>query len=154
MDNDEVLEIAEFYINTNSTYRKTAKEFKCSRTKVARVINKRLRVIDYDLYKKAQALKNKNKKEATMRGGMSFKRKHADIIDYNMKRTLEVMNKVSKESISLKDALKSVHLGSITYYKYMRNNIKSMYPEIYKEYLEGIRRLKKERSIKNFKLNN
>lgn len=154
MDNDEVIEIAEFYINTNSTYRKTAKEFKCSRTKVAGVINKRLRVIDYDLYKKAQALKNKNKEEATMRGGMSFKRKHEDIIDYNMKRTLEVMHKVSKERMLLKDALKSVHLGSITYYKYMRNNIKSVYPKVYKEYLDYIRKFKKERSIKNFKLNN
>lgn len=154
MDNDEVIEIAEFYINTNSTYRKTAKEFKCSKTKVARIVNKRLRTANYDLYVKAQALKNKNRKEATMRGGMSFKKKQASSIDYNIKRTLEVMNKVSKKEIPLKDALKSAHLGSITYYRYMRSNIKSMYPEIYKEYLEDMLRLKRERSAKNFGLNN
>ena len=69
-------EFARYIINTGATVRKTAQEFKISKSTVHKDVSYRLRNIDFDLYIKAKAVLDNNLKERHIRGGIATKNKY------------------------------------------------------------------------------
>ena len=67
-------EFARYIIDNNATVRKTAGEFKISKSTVHKDVSYRLKSIDYELYKKVKAVLDKNLEERHIRGGIATKR--------------------------------------------------------------------------------
>lgn len=74
-----VLEEALLILMKQGTIRKIAKEFGVSKSTVHIDMTKRLRDIDYILFKKVKKLLKKNKQQRHIRGGMATKRKYEQI---------------------------------------------------------------------------
>ena len=70
-------EFAKYIIDNNATVRKTASEFKISKSTVHKDVSYRLKNIDYDLYTKAKEVLDNNLKERHIRGGIATKEKYA-----------------------------------------------------------------------------
>ncbi len=70
------VELAEYIIEHNTTVRKTAKEFNISKSTVHKDVHERLRRINPDLYREAQAILEQNKAERHIRGGMATREKY------------------------------------------------------------------------------
>lgn len=70
------LELAEYIIKNNATVRKTAKEFNISKSTVHKDVHERLKRINPELYRDAQAVLEQNKAERHIRGGMATKEKY------------------------------------------------------------------------------
>lgn len=71
-----VLEIANYFIETNSTVRKTANVFGVSKSTVHKDISERLQKISPSLYIKASKLLEINKAQRAVRGGNATKKKY------------------------------------------------------------------------------
>ncbi len=69
-------EFARYIIKTGATVRKTATEFKISKSTVHKDVSYRLKNIDFDLYTKAKAVLDNNLKERHIRGGIATKNKY------------------------------------------------------------------------------
>ncbi len=69
-------EFARYIIKTGATVRKTAQEFKISKSTVLKAVSYRLKNIDYDLYIQAKAVLDNNLKERHIRGGIATKNKY------------------------------------------------------------------------------
>ena len=69
-------EFARYIIDNNATVRKTASEFKISKSTVHKDVSYRLKSIDYELYKKVKAVLDKNLEERHIRGGIATKNKY------------------------------------------------------------------------------
>ena len=69
-------EFARYIIENNATVRKTAGEFKISKSTVHKDVSYRLRAIDFELYKKVKEVLDKNLEERHIRGGMATKNKY------------------------------------------------------------------------------
>lgn len=70
------IELAEYIIENNATVRKTAKEFNISKSTVHKDVHERLKRINPDLYREAQAILEHNKAERHIRGGMATREKY------------------------------------------------------------------------------
>ncbi len=70
------VELAEYIIEHNTTVRKTAKEFNISKSTVHKDVHERLKRINPDLYREAQAVLEQNKAERHIRGGMATREKY------------------------------------------------------------------------------
>ena len=70
------IELAEYIIDNNATVRKTAKEFNISKSTVHKDVHERLKKINPDLYREAQAILEQNKAERHIRGGMATREKY------------------------------------------------------------------------------
>ncbi len=69
-------EFARYIIDTGATVRKTAAEFKISKSTVHKDVSYRLKNIDYDMYKKVKTVLDNNLKERHIRGGIATKHKY------------------------------------------------------------------------------
>ncbi len=69
------LEVAEFFVLQKSTVRKTAKYFNISKSSVHNYLHKNLKRINFKLYKKVQAILDKNGREKHIRGGEATREK-------------------------------------------------------------------------------
>lgn len=69
-------EFARYIIENNATVRKTAGEFKISKSTVHKDVSYRLRAIDFELYKKVKEVLDKNLEERHIRGGIATKNKY------------------------------------------------------------------------------
>ena len=69
-------EFAKYIINTGATVRKTASEFKISKSTVHKDVSYRLKNIDFDLYTKVKTVLDNNLKERHIRGGIATKNKY------------------------------------------------------------------------------
>ncbi len=69
-------EFARYIIDNNATVRKTAGEFKISKSTVHKDVSYRLKTIDYELYKKVKTVLDKNLEERHIRGGIATKNKY------------------------------------------------------------------------------
>lgn len=148
MDNETIREIAVYYIETESTFRQTAKEFGCSKSTVSRIVNKLIRAVDYDLFKEAQELKDRNRKEAHLRGGLS-NREHLGISSQGtLERTLTIVKGAISGELHVSKALEDMHMGSYSYYNCLKKEVKVLYPSLYKEYVKSIDNYRKERCLK------
>ncbi len=72
----EVIEMAEYTIENESTVRKTAKEFGISKSTVYNRLTLMLKYINFDLYDRVQKIMQKNKEERSLRGGQATKDKY------------------------------------------------------------------------------
>lgn len=70
------VELAEYIIEQNATVRKTAKVFNISKSTVHKDVHERLKRINPDLYREAQAILEQNKAERHIRGGMATREKY------------------------------------------------------------------------------
>lgn len=68
---DEALIISEaiYFVQNNSTVRKTAKQFNRSKSTVHDDITKRLRDLNVQLYRQVRAILDQNAEERSVRGG-------------------------------------------------------------------------------------
>ncbi len=73
-DRAEIL--GEYIIDTGATVRATAKVFRISKSTVHKDVTERLFNINRELYKKVDAVLQKNKSERHIRGGMATRRKY------------------------------------------------------------------------------
>ena len=73
---ERVLTLAEFVLQTNSTVRKTAKEYNISKSTVHKDLTERLRDINPELAKKVHSILDINKAERHIRGGLATKEKY------------------------------------------------------------------------------
>lgn len=71
--NEFIKMVAEYYVENNSTVRKTGKEFGISKTTVHNYLTKKLCYIDKFLFLQVKSIINKNKNERTLRGGLATK---------------------------------------------------------------------------------
>ena len=69
------IDLAEYFLDNKSTVRKTAKHFNISKSGVHNYLHKKLKTIDYNLFKKVQKLLDKNNSEKHIRGGESTRKK-------------------------------------------------------------------------------
>lgn len=74
-------EIALYYAVTESTIRKTAKEYGCAKNTVMRAI-KTMEKEDQELFKECMRVLNKNKLERSFRGGNATKIKYKGVMTY------------------------------------------------------------------------
>lgn len=74
---ERVNEVGNYIIRTQSTIRKTAKQFKISKSTVHKDLSERLPGINPALAAKAKAVMEKNKAERHLRGGMATRDKYA-----------------------------------------------------------------------------
>ena len=72
-------EFARYIIDSGATVRKTAEQFKISKSTVHKDVSYRLKNIDLDLYTKVKAVLDNNLKERHIRGGIATKNKYASI---------------------------------------------------------------------------
>lgn len=148
MNNETIKEIAIYYIETESTFRQTAKEFGYSKSTVSRVINKLLRTVDYDLFKEAQELKDKNRNEAHLRGGLS----HRELLGISsqdiLRKTLIIVRGVISGELFVRKSLKDMNMGPYVYYNCLNREVKVLYPSLYDEYVNSIYKYRKERCLK------
>ena len=73
---NRVIEIARYILETQSTVRKTAKEYNISKSTVHKDVTERLAEIDAELAKKVHAVLDINKAERHLRGGLATKEKY------------------------------------------------------------------------------
>lgn len=73
------IELAEYIIQNNATVRKTAKEFNISKSTVHKDVHERLKRINPELYREAQAILEQNKAERHIRGGMATREKYLNM---------------------------------------------------------------------------
>lgn len=73
---NRTLTAAETIINKKCTIRECAKETKSTKSTVHKDIQERLPKINAQLYKEVRKILEKNKAEATMRGGIATKKKY------------------------------------------------------------------------------
>lgn len=73
---ERAIELADYIITHNATVRRTAKEFNVSKSTVHKDVHERLKRIDMQRYKDAQAVLEQNKAERHIRGGMATKEKY------------------------------------------------------------------------------
>ena len=71
-----IIKEAEYVAETGSTVRATAKVFHFSKSTVHKDVTERLKILDYDLYKKVKKVLEINLKERHIRGGEATKRKY------------------------------------------------------------------------------
>lgn len=76
MQNDRILEEAEYMITTGATVRDAAEIFNISKTTLHKDITKRLEKIDFVLYKEVQEILKYNLSERHLRGGRATKMKY------------------------------------------------------------------------------
>lgn len=76
-------EFAHYIIDNNATVRKTAGQFKISKSTVHKDVSYRLKTIDYELYKKVKAVLDKNLEERHIRGGIATKNKYKALYGKN-----------------------------------------------------------------------
>lgn len=69
-------EFARYIIETGATVRKTASEFKISKSTVHKDVSYRLKNIDHSLYIKVKEVLDNNLKERHIRGGIATKNKY------------------------------------------------------------------------------
>lgn len=75
--NKKVIECAKYYVENNSTIRKTAKEFNMSKSQIHNYLKINLKTLgDEELYKRVIELSDKNKKERSLRGALATKRRY------------------------------------------------------------------------------
>ena len=72
-------EFARYIIDSGATVRKTAEQFKISKSTVHKDVSYRLKNIDFDLYTKVKAVLDNTLKERHIRGGIATKNKYASI---------------------------------------------------------------------------
>lgn len=68
-----VLQLANYILENKTTIRATAKHFSMSKSTVHYDLSHRLKLIDYDLYKKVKKLLRENFKDKHIRGGLATK---------------------------------------------------------------------------------
>ena len=73
-DRAEIL--GEYIIDTGATVRATAKVFKISKSTVHKDVTERLYHINRELYKRVDAVLQKNKSERHIRGGIATRKKY------------------------------------------------------------------------------
>ena len=73
-DRAEVL--GEYIIDTGATVRATAKVFRISKSTVHKDVTERLYNINRELYKRVDAVLQKNKSERHIRGGLATRKKY------------------------------------------------------------------------------
>ena len=78
ISDDRILQEAQFIVDNNATVRKTAVEFKRSKSSVHLDLTKKLRNISPKLYADVQKVLQKNKAERHYRGGKVTKMKYAE----------------------------------------------------------------------------
>lgn len=71
-----ILKEANYYINNKSTIRETSKVFKVSKSTIHTDLTKKLKYIDFVLYKEVREIILNNINERHIRGGMSTKLKY------------------------------------------------------------------------------
>lgn len=136
-------EIADYYINNESTYREVARLFGVSRSSVSNIIHK-LEDENPDRYILAKTVIDKNLDERSHRGGV--KAAH-NPIKYNFrykenitKKVLDIIEIVVNEHKQILDVITEFRCGKDTFYKYLNNYIKYEYPDIYIKYKGNKRR--------------
>ena len=72
------LQVAEYLVYNKSTIRKTAKYFGISKSTVHNDLSKRLKKLNFALYKNVRQILNINFKEKYIRGGIATKNKYAN----------------------------------------------------------------------------
>ena len=73
-----IIEIALYYINNKSTIRKTAKHFHKSKSSIHIVLQKQLKLVDRDLYRKYLEVAKFNISQRYIRSGLATQRKYAN----------------------------------------------------------------------------
>ena len=73
---NRVIEIARYILETQSTVRKTAKEYNISKSTVHKDVTERLAEIDAELAKKVHSVLDINKAERHLRGGLATMEKY------------------------------------------------------------------------------
>ncbi|MEG0923854.1 MAG: sporulation transcriptional regulator SpoIIID [Anaerovoracaceae bacterium] len=73
---ERVLELANYIIETNSTVRATAKEFRVSKSTVHKDVTQRLQELNPALATKVKLILDTNKAERHIRGGLATKEKY------------------------------------------------------------------------------
>lgn len=71
-----ILAEAEYIVKTGSTVRACANHFSISKSTVHKDVTERLKTIDFNLYKEARKVLDKNLSERHLRGGMATKNKY------------------------------------------------------------------------------
>ena len=79
---DRAIELAHFITDTNSTVRKTAKQFGISKSTVHTDVTKRLRKINPSLYRDVRKILDENKAQRHIRGGNATKEKYKNLHKY------------------------------------------------------------------------
>lgn len=74
-----IIKEGEYIAETGATVRKTAKIFHFSKSTVHKDVTERLKILDYELYKKVKAVLEVNLKERHIRGGEATKRKYLKV---------------------------------------------------------------------------
>ena len=78
--NDRVLNEAEYMLETKKTIREIAKQFSVSKSTVHIDLNKRLKNINYDLYKKIKKILIYHLEIRHIRGGESTRKKYENLV--------------------------------------------------------------------------
>ena len=73
-----ITEVALYYINNKSTIRKTAKHFHKSKSSIHDNLQKRLKLVDRDLYRKYLEVAKFNTSQRRIRGGLATQLKYAN----------------------------------------------------------------------------
>ena len=73
---ERVLEIARYIIDNNTTVRGAARVFNVSKSTVHKDVHERLLRINRDLYRRCNAVLERNKAERHIRGGMATREKY------------------------------------------------------------------------------
>lgn len=72
-------QLGEYILTNHSTIRKTALVFGISKSTVHLEVSHKLRLVDYNLYKKVKTILDKNFLERNIRGGMATKQKYENL---------------------------------------------------------------------------
>ena len=81
---NKIIDIANYIIDTKSTIRETAKQFRCSKTNIHRLIHNNLSQLDYELYSRVKKVLAYNLSQRATRGGRSTRLRWAE---YNIHRS-------------------------------------------------------------------
>lgn len=73
-----ITEVALYYINNKSTIRKTAKHFHKGKSSIHVGLQKQLKLVDRDLYRKYLEVVKFNISQRHIRGGLATQRKYAN----------------------------------------------------------------------------
>lgn len=75
-ENQRCVLLAQHMISTKATVRSTAAAFGISKSTVHKDLTERLKTVSPQLYKKAKAILEENKRERHIRGGLATKHKY------------------------------------------------------------------------------
>lgn len=75
---ERTLDVAKHICKTEDTIRKTARIFNLSKSTVHNDLSKRLKYVDFEMYKRVQKVLDKNFAEKHIRGGNSTKIKYEE----------------------------------------------------------------------------